>query len=927
MWVLWPPIIRGIIWIGSLDSLFIWDGKNAVTQIQTNGETYCILRDSQNRMWVGGNTGLSSSADGREFTFYGPEKGLTARNIRCLAEDPKNARLWVGTDDDGLFCLEAGRFRHFSQTDGLVSKQIRALHVDAEGDLWAGTLDQGLARYRQGRFTMIQEGLYLLPTRQINCILEDAGGFLWLGSNRGIIRAHRRDLDAIATGQTNRLKSRSFDYNDGLTSVEVPSGYQNCGMRDSSGRLWFCTMKGLAMVDPSKIQPNKNPPRIRVESLTYYVPSTRHGLEIIAGKKGITEENINSNALFVGKITLPAGSRRIEFHYTGLNFTAPEKVMFQYTLEGQDDNWIDAANRRVAYYHDLPPGEYRFRVRSIDENGDGSASDAQLSIVIDSYYWQRLWFQGLLLSLFGLSVAGLVAAIQHNKLIRRGREAALTQHASDVVTLLNAKGIVIYESPSAVRLFGYPKGHLLGKGPTQFVHPADLPAIAESVRQILNKTNPGIPVSFRFRHADGHWIHVESVGANLLDQPGVHGILVTTRDITERKRAEETRTKLETQLRQAQKMESLGTLAGGIAHDFNNMLAAISGFTELARAEAQNQPELQDCLTQIAMASDRATDLVRQILAFSRQGKNERKPLRIQFIVKECLKLLGSTLPASIEIVSDIETKPLVILADPTQIHQVMMNLCINAAHAMQNKPGRLSVTLDSFAVEGEFAAKHSNIKTGAYTRLVVSDTGHGMSEATLKRIFDPFFTTKAQGEGTGLGLAVVHGIVKDHDGAILVESQLGVGTTFQLFFPEQAATVVKEDNVKITIPQGHGEHILFVDDEPALCESARLQLKNLGYMVTIFSLPAKALLHFQQQPKAFDLVITDLSMPGMSGVDFAMELLKVRHDTPIILTSGFVGTWTNELARTAGIREIVLKPVTSDRLGIIIDHLIHEKT
>jgi PAS domain S-box-containing protein len=803
----------------------------------------------------------------------------------------------------------------------LESEQIRSAYVDRKGVLWVGTQDKGLARYDKHQFNMIGEGIHLLTARQINTILEDDEGFLWLGSNRGIIRAHRSDLEAVASGQTRLLKSRTFDYNDGLLSVEVPSGYQNCGMRDSAGRLWFCTMKGVAMIDPSRIRFSNNPPRPHVEKMSYYVPVVGK-----SGTSGQNERNIELDAPFSSVLKLPPGSRRIEFHYTGLNFSAPEKVLYQYMLEGQDHFWIEADNRRVAYYHDLPPGEYRFRVRSTDENGAWSATDANMAIVIEAYYWQNPWFRGLLVLLFAAGVAGAVGVIQHKRLIRKEREAALTQHASDVVTLLNADGLVIYESPSASRLFGYPQGHLLGKSPVPLVHPDDLPAARQSMRQLLENSNPGVPVSVRFRHADGQWIHIESLGVNLLNQKGVNGVLVTTRDITERKRAEEIKAKLETQLRQAQKMEALGTLAGGIAHDFNNMLAVIAGFTELARADAEQHPEILDSLTQIAVASDRATDLVRQILAFSRQGKNERKPMRLQFIVKECLKLLASTLPSAIEIVSDIASEPLVVRADPTQIHQVMMNLCVNAAHAMRDKRGRLSVTLDTFVLDGSLAAKHIDIKPGVYARLVVADTGHGMSADTLKRIYDPFFTTKAQGEGTGLGLAVVQGIVKDHDGAILVESQAGVGTTFQLFFPIEAEKAEKEDVIKVVIPRGHGEHILYVDDEPALCESAQSLLQNLGYQVTIHSQPAKALAHFKELPLAFDLVITDLSMPGMSGVDFAMELLKINPDTPVILTSGFVGSWTNELAKTAGIREIVLKPVTSGRLGTLIDQLLREK-
>ncbi len=390
-------------------------------------------------------------------------------------------------------------------------------------------------------------------------------------------------------------------------------------------------------------------------------------------------------------------------------------------------------------------------------------------------------------------------------------------------------------------------------------------------------------------------------------------------DITARRAAELAKTEIEGQLRQAQKLEALGQLAGGIAHDFNNILTAIMAYSELTAMDAEKPEEVRKHVTQVRAAGGRAKELVKRILAFSRQQQHERKPVRLQAVVIEALKLLRSTLPSTIEIETRIDDGAPVALADAAQIHQVMMNLCTNAAHAMGEQPGRLTVALDCAVIE---EGMHAELRPGRHARLTVSDTGHGMRPEVLKRIFEPFFTTKGPTEGTGLGLPVVHGIVRDHDGAITVESRVNEGCTFRVFFPEHAAAPVAQMEMadgKSPLPRGRGERILFVDDERVLCDAGRRLLEYLGYAPVTFADAEEALGRFRHDPTDFDLVITDLTMPHMTGLDLAMEISALRPELPVLLVSGFSGTWTPERVKALGLRDLIAKPVSVEVLAVAV--------
>jgi signal transduction histidine kinase/ActR/RegA family two-component response regulator len=383
------------------------------------------------------------------------------------------------------------------------------------------------------------------------------------------------------------------------------------------------------------------------------------------------------------------------------------------------------------------------------------------------------------------------------------------------------------------------------------------------------------------------------------------------------------RLKMEEQLRQAQKMESLGTLAGGIAHDFNNILSAILGYAELALQEAKSEAGLSDFLKQIYKAGERAKELVRQILTFSRRGDTQLRPLRIELIVKEALKLLRSSLPTTINIIQKIEPDLDPILADPTQIHQIIMNLCTNASHAMFPEGGELIVSLEQAELGRETFRRLVDLKPGNYLKMTVSDTGCGMTPEIMAAIFDPYFTTKDLGEGTGLGLAVVHGIVQEYGGDIRVHSEPGKGTTFSLYFPtiEAKAKVSHQDETDL-LPGGD-EHILVIDDEPSILKVMQRNLANLGYRVTTEGDSRHALALFTEDPTAFDLVLTDMTMPKMTGDRLAQAILSIRPDIPIVLCTGYSRLIDARQAEAAGIRALMIKPIGQKNLATEIRRLL----
>jgi signal transduction histidine kinase/CheY-like chemotaxis protein len=395
---------------------------------------------------------------------------------------------------------------------------------------------------------------------------------------------------------------------------------------------------------------------------------------------------------------------------------------------------------------------------------------------------------------------------------------------------------------------------------------------------------------------------------------GVQGAYI---DITEKRGLEE-------QLRQAHKMEALGTLAGGIAHDFNNILGIILGNTELALLDRSDGQPTRGPLEQIHQACLRAQALVRQILSFSRKTTQELQLCHLGPIVQESLTLMRALIPTTIDMRLDLTATADVVLADPAEIQQVVINLVMNAAQAMESAGGVLEVSLIDVALD-EIAAQHHELKTGSYVRLTVRDTGGGIAPAIMGRIFDPYFTTKEVGKGTGLGLAVVHGIVTHHGGAISVQSVLGQGASFQVYLPVREAEPLLASPPTVSLSAGQ-ERILFIDDEPALVSMGKALLEHLGYAVVTETSSSEALVLFTRKPDRFDLVITDMTMPGMTGERLAKELRRIRPDIPIILCSGFSHYLNEEEAKAIGICAFLMKPFVLRELAETVQTVLHKQ-
>ena len=421
----------------------------------------------------------------------------------------------------------------------------------------------------------------------------------------------------------------------------------------------------------------------------------------------------------------------------------------------------------------------------------------------------------------------------------------------------------------------------------------------------------------RARHKSGRLFPVQ-VEVNWIEFEGREYNFAFIRDVTA------TRV-LEQQLRQSQKLEAIGTFAGGIAHDFNNILSGIYGYTALARHEAAGNAELLGHLDEISRGGRRAAELVRQILAFSRARGDETAITAVPWdrVIGEAVQLLRALSPSTIEFVQHVASGLPAVSGNATQLHQIVMNLGTNAVQAMRDRPGRLSIGLDSVVADDVLRCAVPDLAEGTYVRLLISDTGGGMDAATQQRAFEPFFTTKGLGEGTGLGLSVVHGIVRRHHGAIRLVSKPGCGTTVEVFLPASAAATGSNQPFAAEPLRGHGERILVVDDEETVARSARLTLGRLGYVVEAETEVRTALARLERDPQAFDLVLSDQTMPGLTGLDFAVRIRALRPDLPVVLASGYSPVLTAENIRAAGVREVVAKPYALEEIaGALRRHL-----
>ena len=534
-----------------------------------------------------------------------------------------------------------------------------------------------------------------------------------------------------------------------------------------------------------------------------------------------------------------------------------------------------------------------------------------------SYRWIRIHgicvrdAQGRPLRMAG-SASDIDARKRAEEALRASEEQyrAIFNGAADAFVLRDASARVVDVNPAFLQISGYSREEVVEGRRWIFALPEHLDRAAEMHRRVI--AGEAVYFEMKARRKDGTPLDIEMRAVPIVYQGKPHA-LGMARDITTQKRAEAERVSLEGQLLQSKKLEAIGTLAGGIAHDFNNILAAILGYGEMAQKGAAAGTPLRRHVDQVVAAGMRAKSLVERILAFSRSGVGEREPVRVQQAVTEALDLVAASLPAHVDLVRRLKAEDAAVLGDATQIHQVVMNLCTNAAQAMKAE-GPLTVALD-VVEKGESMAATSPLASGRYVRLRVSDAGTGIPASLLERIFDPFFTTKEIGVGTGLGLSMVHGIVTDLGGGIEVESRVGHGSTFTVYLPWQTATAAVPA-ARERAPRGNGDAILLVDDEEPLVRLGEEALAELGYEPTGFTSAAAALEAFRADPGRFDIVLSDESMPDMTGSELAAEIRRLRPGTPILLMSGFVTPALQSRAQALGGIEVLGKPLVGRELA-----------
>ena len=501
----------------------------------------------------------------------------------------------------------------------------------------------------------------------------------------------------------------------------------------------------------------------------------------------------------------------------------------------------------------------------------------------------------------------------------------LLESTSEGCWQVNSEFKIVEVNPAICKMLGYRQEEMIDKMPSDFVDDENRKIFEEQYALISATIHRSYEIVLRKKNKENLPARVNAT--TIRNESGeVQGAFAFITDITERKQAEEEQKKLQGQLIQAQKMEAIGTLAGGIAHDFNNILSSILGFTALALDDADKESMLYDNLTEVLTAGNRAKDLVSQILTLSRHDNPAIKPIQINPLVKDALKMLRAIIPTTIEIEENICSDQLVIVADPTQIHQVIVNLATNAKHAMEETGGVLAVDVEAVSIDENTETKCIDLTPGNYVRITVSDTGTGIAGEHIDKIFEPYFTTKEKGKGTGLGLSVVHGIIKNHKGDITVNSEPGNGTTFYVYLP-----LAKQQSAELPSPTAGPlptgtEHILILDDEPSIVKMLKQSLVRLGYTATIFTSSMEALEVFQASPDKFDLVITDMTMPNMTGDKLASEIKKIAPDMPVILCTGFSEKINIQPGPDLQINDFLMKPVNKAKLAKTVRQVLDNK-
>ncbi len=924
------PLPDGSVLIGTRRGLFHYDGRVRRRYLAADGLpgefVVRLLPDPKGGIWIATDRGVARWESGRIVPVDVPE--LAAAFVIAMAYDT-HGRLWFGRRAGGAVVYDDGATRTLGPAEGVTDQTVWSVASDGVGGMWIGTNGDGAFHVSDGgirRFTT-KEGLVNDFVWQV---LTTSSGDVWLFTSHGLSRY----ADGVF---------RTYGRGDGLLDLE---GTAHAALEDSRGSLWFGTGTGVARYVPSLDRPSFTAPPVYVE-------------DVVAGQRVISATDPR----------VPPGSGVLKIRFSSPSFRDPASTRFRYRLLGTDSEWSEPTLERAIGYAGLGPGRYEFEVVAVNDEGIESTMPATFAFTVLPAFWQTWWFRLLALLALGLAVAAVpifrahrldqervrlesVVAEHTRELAQQNarleREAAerihaetelrrseerlrdIVEHSTNMFYSHTAEHVLTYVSPQSRQFVGIEPEEALRRW-TEMVTDNPINEIGfRSTTRAIETGEKQPPYELELRAVDGRKVWVLVNEAPIVRDGRTVAIIGSLTDITEQKRARLKEAELELQLRQAQKMEAIGRLAGGIAHDFNNMLTSVIGNTEMISAELGPSHMLQAEVGEIRGAADRATSLVSQLLAFSRQQLVMTRVLDLNVVVTEASRMLQRLIGTDIELTLLLEGELDHIRADRGQLDQILVNLVVNARDAMP-AGGRIEIeTANTTLTEPPLYDASGDFSVGPFVMLRVTDTGMGMSSETLSRAFEPFFTTKALGKGTGLGLATVYGIVKQNGGYIDVESEKDVGTTFRVFLPRVDAPA-SNDEPATPPPAAHSDHenrlVLVVEDEPAVRGLVCRTLRKYGYRVIEAADGVEGLDICRRHRGPIDLLLTDMIMPGLNGKQLADQAIAVRPSLPVLFMSGHTQDALGQRGMVQRATELIQKPFTPAELARRVQDVISRST
>lgn len=841
---------EGTLWVGFESGVQrIRDGNVLETLTAREGleglPAHAITASRDGGVWIGTNGGLHRYAQGR-LRRLTEKDGMTRGSVVSIRE-AVDGSLWLAKPSSVERHVN-GNVTIFGADDGLRSRMITSITLDdRDGSVWVATMGDGLARIRDGRVRTYRMSDGLLHDSVYAVVLDTAGN-LWIPTGVGLFTIRRADLDAFDAGTAPSIRTRVFRKPDGLRSNDFSGGFDRPGFRAGDGKLWFATTRGVAVVDPAHRRAAALAPRVLIESVT-----------------------ANGERYDNAAIDLPPAQRQIDIAYTSPSFHSPETARFEFKLEGFDREWRDAGTRRTAYYTNVPPGQYRFRVRTTTAENVTAEASTPVTIV-PRFYERRLFHLTLILGavLFALVLHRIRTdeLHRHQDELRQSEEhfRSLIENGSDMILVVDAGEAISYASPSVMRVLAIDPSAMRGRPLESFlVRRSDASTLLTAVRAAGSHT-----ATLLFRDGAGAEREIETIGA----VDGKDGVILNCRDVTDRRR-------LESQLEQANRLSSLGRLAATVSHEFNNVLMGVQPYVDIIRRKTDDET-IQHATQQMARSVDRGKRISEQILRYTRpvEPKVARMPVRqwLRDLEIEIRALAGPNVRVAVVAADD-----LAIEGDAAQLNQVLTNLAINASDA-----GATQIVLEAMPLAGNGVFPFGIVRDPeTFVQIVVRDNGKGIPESVKPKIFEPLFTTKTT-KGTGLGLAVAHQVVARHGGEIFVESTVGTGTAFHLFLPRSAGEpAVTVGAVQQVAPDRQRGRVLFVEDDAAIAEGILALLESEGFDVTLAVNGGDAL-HLLDHVEP-DVVILDVGLPDISGIELYQRINEKHPDLPVIFSTGHV--------------------------------------